>query len=112
MDLLGPQRRMLKQAFAQVGEVSIRVPRRRYALVHLHHMHALPGDLFACQSTQHLPRRVATTDGHNETAARRDSRPGLRSDNFGSLAGDCIGIGKYINLHGNSWKDWSTGVVE
>ena len=96
MDLLGAQRGMLKQALAQVGEVSIRVSRRGHALVHLHDMHALPGDLFVCQGTQHLPRGVAAADGHDETAARRHSCPSLRGDDRGSLLGDRIGISKYV----------------
>src|SRR4030095_4016946 len=102
---------MLKQAFAQVGEVSIRVSCRRYALVHLHHMHALPGDLFARQSTQHLPRRVAAANRHDETTALRHGRASFGSDNFGSPAGDCIGIGKYLNLHGNSWMAYSLWLI-
>jgi hypothetical protein len=39
---------------------------------------------------------------HYETAALRYSGSSLGSDEFRSLAGDCIGIGKYFNLHGNS----------
>src|SRR5262245_28002964 len=102
MDLLGSERCMPKQAFAQMSKVSIRVSRRCDALVNLHHVYAFPGHLFVCQSTQHLPRRVATTDRHDETAARRDSRSSLRSDDLGSLTRHRISIGKYLNLHGSA----------
>ncbi len=40
------QRRMLKQAFIQVREVSIGVSPRRDALVHLHYMYGFPGNIF------------------------------------------------------------------
>src|SRR5215813_13817168 len=104
MDLLGCERRMLEQAFTQMREVSVRVSCRCDALVHLHHVHTFPRNLFVGQGTQHLPGRVPATDRHDETASRRDSGSSLCSDQFRSLARDCVGIGKYFNLHGNSWQ--------
>src|SRR4029453_16378557 len=111
MDLLGTDRRMLEQAFTQMGEVSVRISRRRDALVNLHHMHSFPRHLFVRQGTQHLPGRVTATDGHDETASRRDSGSSLCSDEFRSLASDCIGIGKYLNLHGNPWMAYSLWLI-
>src|SRR5215813_7749714 len=102
MDLLGSERCMPKQAFAQVSKVSIRVSCRCDALVNLHHVYAFPGHLFVCQGTQHLPRRVAATDRHQETPSRRDSTLDLCSDEFRSLSRHCIGIRKYFNLHGST----------
>src|SRR5919108_2515725 len=90
---------MLKQALAQVGEVSVRVSRWGHALVHLHDTYVPPGDLFVGQRTQHLPRRMATADGDDETAARRHGRPRLRRDDPGSLLGHRTGISKDCNLH-------------
>jgi len=101
MNLVGVQRGMFKQAFAQVGEISVRVF-SGYALVDLHHMHSFPGELFAGQGAQHLPGGMAAADGHDETAARRDRRPSLRGDDRGSRSGDRIGIGKHLNLHAAS----------
>src|SRR5436305_8443587 len=99
MDLLGAKRRMLKQAFTQVGKVSVRVSRWGHTLVHLHHMHVLPRDLFLCEGPQHLPRGVAAANRDNETAARLHCRASLRSDDLGSLSGDRIGIREYLNFH-------------
>src|SRR5262245_65702132 len=113
MDLLGCERRMLEQAFTQMREVSVRVSCRCDALVNLHHVHTFPRNLFVRQGAQHLPGRVAATDRHDETAARRDSSSGLCSDEFRSLARDCIGIGKYVNLHKQLLGElWSIGVEE
>src|SRR4029077_13013248 len=95
---------MLEQALMQVSKISIRVSGRRDAFVNLDHMHALPWHLLTCEGTQHLPRSVTAADGHNETAALRYSGSSLGSDELRSLAGDCFGIGKYLNLHGNSWQ--------
>src|SRR5262245_60607165 len=99
MDLLGWQRRMLEQAFTQMGEVSVRVSRRGYALVYLHHVYNFPRHLFVCQGAEHLPRGMAAADRHDETASRRDSGSSLGSDEFRSLSRHRIGIGKYVNLH-------------
>jgi hypothetical protein len=42
---------------------------------------------------------VATADRHNETAARRDGRSGLRGNNSGRFSGDRIGICKHFDFH-------------
>src|SRR5215831_20520917 len=102
MNLLGSERCMLEQTFTQMRKVSVRVSRRRDALVNLHHVHRFPRNLFVRQGVQHLPRRVAATDRHHETAARRHSRASLCSDDLGSLTRHCVSIGKYLNLHGNA----------
>jgi len=72
---------------------------RGHTLVHLHHMHVLPRDLFLCEGQQHLPRGVAAANRDNETAARLHCRARLRSDDLGSLSGDRIGIREYLNFH-------------
>jgi hypothetical protein len=90
---------MLKQAFIQVRKVSVRMSRRGDALVHLHHIYVLPGNIFVCEGTQHLPRSVAATDGDDKTAARIHCRASLRSYELSSLSRYCIGIGEYFNLH-------------
>src|SRR5215510_4716569 len=95
---------MLKQAFAQVSEVAVRVLRRGHALVYLHDMHAVPRQLFSCQGTEHLPRGVATTYGQDEAAPCSDRSAGLRCHDRGSLWRDGIGIGQYGNLHAISYR--------
>src|SRR5437764_15002651 len=97
MDLLGAKRRMLKQAFTQVGKVSVRVSRRGHTLVHLHQMLVLPRELFLCEGPQHLPRGVAAADRDNETAARLHCRASLRNDEHGSLRDHPTRLGKYFN---------------
>src|ERR1035438_6293502 len=57
MDLLWWQRGVRKQAFAQVSEVPIQVAGWSDALIHLHHMDALPWDFLCGQVAKHLPRR-------------------------------------------------------
>src|SRR5690349_1011917 len=58
MDLLRAQRDILKKAFAQVGEISVRMSIRGHTLVDLTYMHTRPGDIFPCQHSQHDPRSV------------------------------------------------------
>ena len=55
MDVVGAQRRMIEQAFAQMREVPIRIGRRRDPLVHLNDMHVLPRELLVRQCAQHQP---------------------------------------------------------
>ena len=91
VDLLGTSRRVLEQALAQMGEVSVRMPRRRHTLVYLRHMHPVPRDIFARQVTQHKPWGMAAAHGQDEAAARGDGCSGLCSDNRGALSGDRFG---------------------
>jgi hypothetical protein len=104
VDLLGSERRVLEQAFAQVSKISVRVSGGCDSLIYLHDVRALPGHLFICQSTKHFPGGVAAADRYDETAPIRHRRPGFRSDNLGSPTRDYLGIGKYLNLH-NSVSD-------
>ena len=90
---------MLQQAFAQVGQISIRVSRGSHALVHLDQMDALSREVFARQGTQHEPGSVAAADGHEESAPRGRGRPSLGGNEGGSLAGDGIGIDKDFDFH-------------
>src|ERR1700752_286756 len=70
VDLLGTQRSMLEQTLAQMGEVSVRMPRWRHALVYLCHMYPVPRDIFVCQITQHKPWSMTAAHGQHEMAAR------------------------------------------
>src|SRR5215472_15361841 len=105
MNLLGSERRMLKQTFMQMGKVSVRISRRRHALVHLHHIHVLPRNILVGQGTKHLPRRVAATNREIEAATRVHCRASLGSHDLSALSSHRIGIGEYFNLHGNSWPN-------
>ena len=90
---------MGEQALAQVGQVSVRVSRRRHPLVYLRHVNALPRHVFLCHGAQHLPGRVAATDGHDEAATRGDSRPCLHGDDRGAFPGDRVGVVEYLDFH-------------
>ena len=52
MDLLPAQRGILKQAFAQVGKVPIRVSGGGRTLIGLTYMHIPPGDIFGSPSAE------------------------------------------------------------
>jgi hypothetical protein len=82
-----------------MGEVSVRMPRRRDTLVYLCHMYPVPRDIFACQVTQHKPWGLTAAQGQDETAARGDGRPGLCSDNRGALSGNRLGTRKNFDFH-------------
>src|SRR5918999_4246295 len=56
MDLLRVQGGMLKQAFAQVREVSVQVSVWSHTLVDLTYMYTYPRDIFPRQRPQHEPR--------------------------------------------------------
>jgi len=55
VDVVGPQPGVIQQAGAQVGEVSLRVPFGRYALVHLNHVDPFPRNPLIGKSPQHSP---------------------------------------------------------
>ena len=111
MDLSMAQRGMLQQAFAHVREVSIRVSHGGHTLVYLDHVDALPWDFFAGQGTEHEPRSMAATNGHDEAAARGCGRPSLCGDDRRCPSSDRIGIGQNFNLHERaSNPDWAAPV--
>ena len=99
VDVIGEQRRMIEQAFAQMREVSVRIACRRYPLVHLNDMHLLPGELLVGQCAQHQPRRAAAADRHDEAPARSNGRARVGGDDRRRLAGDHIVIGMDFDLH-------------
>jgi hypothetical protein len=99
MDLLPAQRRMLKQAFAQVGEVSGRVSVGGHTLVDLTYMHTRPRDIFPRQPPQHT-----ATHGQDKAATGSDRRTGIRGDCRCSRSRDGIGIIKHFELHGTFSK--------
>ena len=74
-------------------------PPRRHALVYMCHMDPAPGDLFACQITQHKPWSMTAAHSPDEAAARGDGGPGLRSDNRRTLSRDSVVIGENSNFH-------------
>ena len=51
LDILLAQRGVFEQGFAQMREVTVRVPRRRDTLIDLHDMDMFPGDLFGGEGT-------------------------------------------------------------
>jgi hypothetical protein len=79
---------MLKKAFAQMSEVSVRVSCGRYTLVHLDNVHVLPRDLFACQGAEHDPRCVTAANRRDEAAALGNGCPCFRRDHRGRFSGD------------------------
>jgi hypothetical protein len=85
---------MLKEAFIQVREVSGGISRRRNALVHLHHVYGLPGNVFSCQHPQHEPRGTAAANRHDEPAASRHGRARFGSNQLGGCFGDRISVGE------------------
>src|ERR1700684_3719132 len=71
IDLVRRQsRNMLQQAGAQMSEVAIGISCRRDTLIHLEDMHIRPGNFFISQFAKHDPGSVASTDRHDEAAAR------------------------------------------
>jgi hypothetical protein len=74
MNLLCTKRNMLKQAFAQVGQVPLRMPVRSYTLIDLKYLHALPRNILVRQRPQHDPRCVTAADRQCEAATGRDRR--------------------------------------
>ena len=83
---------MFEQALAQVCEVPFGITSGRNALVHLHHVNALPWDVFPGERAQHLPWSVATADRHDKTPAIGHGIPRHHSDQTGRLVCDRIGI--------------------
>src|SRR5215469_1325830 len=63
------------------------------------HVHGVPGYFLTCESTQHLPWSVATTDGHDKTAASSDRSPRLRRHECSSVLGDRVSIAIDFNFH-------------
>ena len=51
MHLIRAQWNFREQAFAQVGEIPVGMPRRCNSLVHLDQMHIIPGNVFVRQDT-------------------------------------------------------------
>jgi len=101
VNLLRAQRTMREQALLQVREVAIGMPRGRHALVHLDDMHVGPGQVLISQRTQHRPRGVPPTDGHDEATARRDGRPRFPDSERGARPRHRIGIGQSFDPHGS-----------
>src|SRR5260370_4403181 len=68
MNLLRPQRRMLKQTLSQVSKGPIRVSGRTPALVGLKYMHPRPGQIFLSERPQHYPRSVTATNSYSQAS--------------------------------------------
>src|SRR5262245_32866780 len=99
MDLLRAQRGMLKQAFAQVGEVSVRMSGRSHTLVDLIYMHTGPRDVFLRQRSQHDPRSVTATDSQSKAATGSNRSTSIHRDCRRGRTRNGIGIFKYLELH-------------
>ena len=110
MDMLRAEWDPCQQAFAQVGEISVRVSSGGDALVDLYQMHRFPRDFFTGEGPQHKPGRVPAADAKNESAARGHRLSSVGRDDRCRLVGDCVGIGKDFNYHGRfstcppNWK--------
>src|SRR2546430_9397171 len=63
---------------------------------------ACPRNVFVSKSTKHHPRRVASADSHDETAAGGNGLARLRGDQRRSFPCDCISVGEHFNSHGPS----------
>jgi hypothetical protein len=100
MDVLGAQGNPCQQAFAQVGEISVRVSRGGDSLVHLDEMHLFPQHFFTGEVPQHEPGRVPAAHGKDKPAARDHRVPGFSGDARSRLVGDGIGIDKDFDFHG------------
>jgi hypothetical protein len=100
IDLLRAQRGTLKEAFAQVGKVPIRVSVGGHALVDLIYVHTFPRDIFPRQRPQHDPGSVTSTNSQGEAATGSHRGPSIRSDSRRSRSGDGIGIVKHFEFHG------------
>ena len=99
MDLLRTNRRVIQQILSNVCEIPVRVSRRGDALVHLHHMDALPRQLFIGQCAQHYPRGSTAADGHHKLTAGSNCGTGFRGDELRGRSRRGFLIGKYFNLH-------------
>ena len=76
-DLLGPNRGVREQAFAEVGEVAVRVALRCDPLIHLSDEDPRPRNLLAGQVAEHLPGSCSPADREHEPAACRNGLPAL-----------------------------------
>src|SRR6516164_1952146 len=83
-------------------EVTVRIARRSDALVDLIHVNTPPGDVFACQRTEHDPGSVTPADGHKEATTGCDGRSSIRSDCRRGRSGDGIGVIEHFDLHAAS----------
>jgi hypothetical protein len=76
---------MLKQAFLQMSEVSVRMSRGGNPFIYLYNMLTYPRDVFIGQVAQHNPRSMSATNGDDEATACGNGRPCLCSNDPGSL---------------------------
>src|SRR5438552_745102 len=99
MDLFRAQRGMLKQAFAQVCEVSVRVSVGGHTLVDLTYMHTRPRDIFPRRRPQHDPGSVTATDRQGKPATSSNRRASIRGDCRRGRSRDGIGVIKHFDIH-------------
>ena len=104
VNLVGRQRRVGQKAFAQMREVSVGIASGRNAFVHLHDVEVFPGNRFVGERAEHLPRCLASADGHDEPAARRHRRTRLGCDEASCGLRHRRRFGKYFNPHGRVVK--------
>jgi hypothetical protein len=90
---------MIKQAFAKMREISIRVACRRHALIHLHDVYALPGNIFASECTEHDPRSTTAADGHYKLGACSNGGACFSGNEPRRRFGGGFVIGKYFKVH-------------
>src|SRR5580700_88408 len=92
---------MLEQALTQVSKIPVGMSCRSNPFVDLRQMHVSPGNLLSGQGTEHDPRGVPATDGHDKAPPFGDCRASLGSDDCGSLSSHRVGICENFNLHEN-----------
>src|SRR5215467_9543458 len=80
-------------------EVPVRVALGSNTFIDLEYVHACPQHVFFGKSTKHHPWRVASTDGHDETATGRNGMASFLGDHCGRFPGDCICVRKHFNSH-------------
>jgi hypothetical protein len=90
---------MLKQAFPQMSEISVRIAFRCDSFVHLNDMHAFPRHIFLREIAKHDPRGFAPTHCHDKLAASCNRHSRFFSDELCGLMSDRLHIAKNFDLH-------------
>src|SRR6188472_4401978 len=76
VNLFWTERCVREQVFLQVRQITVTISSRSDSLIHLHNLHRIPTDFFACESAEHQPRSASAAQGCNE--APPSSNRGMR----------------------------------
>src|ERR1700683_3470946 len=99
MDMPGSKGGVIEQTFPKMREISILIPCRRHAFVHLHDMDVLPRELFLGQGAEHDPGSTPAAHGHNELTASGDASLGCRGNKFSRRLSGGFVVGEYLKVH-------------